>query len=149
MMTIKNITMADPLYDPMRELRNKVLLRPLGIPDNSWEMHDEKSWHFVAVEDNMVMGCAVLVPSEETPGTAQLMQMAVDTNIQGKGIGKLLLCEIITFARNKGLQEISCHSRKYAVDFYTKLGFKVYGKPFEEVGIPHNHMKLKLHTTNK
>lgn len=73
MITIKNITTNDPLYAAMRELRNKILLRPLGVPDNSWEMYDEESWHFVAIENNKVIGCAVLVPSERNPSTAQLM----------------------------------------------------------------------------
>ncbi|MBC9797257.1 GNAT family N-acetyltransferase [Sinomicrobium weinanense] len=144
MITIKNITTDDPLYALMRELRNKILLRPLGIPDNSWEMYDDISWHFVAVENKKVVGCAVLVPAEEKPNKARLIQMAVDTAVQGKGIGKLLIYKIIAFAKNQDIKEITCHSRAYAVNFYKKLGFEVYGEPFEEVGIPHNHMKLKV-----
>jgi hypothetical protein len=34
----------------------------IGIPDHAWEMHDKKSWHFVAVENDVVIGCVVLVP---------------------------------------------------------------------------------------
>ena len=144
MIRIKNINTHSPYYQEMRELRNKVLLRPLGIPDHSWEMHDERSWHFVALENDNVIGCAVLVPSEEHKSLAQLIQMAVDPDVQGKGIGQLLLKEIITFAKSKSLKEIQCHSRHYAVDFYKKAGFTTYGETFTEVGIPHNHMKLEL-----
>lgn len=144
MVEIKNISMADALYQPMRELRNSVLLRPLGVPDNSWEMYDHRSWHFVAVDNGEVIGCAVLVPSEEDPTTARLIQMAVNTDLQGKGVGKTLLEQIIQFADSRKLQSITCHSRHYAVGFYEKLGFEVYGEEFEEVGMPHRHMKLKL-----
>ncbi|MAO38326.1 MAG: GNAT family N-acetyltransferase, partial [Zunongwangia sp.] len=73
MIRIKNINTHSPYYQEMRELRNKVLLRPLGIPDHSWEMHDERSWHFVALENDNVIGCAVLVPSEEHKTLAQLI----------------------------------------------------------------------------
>ncbi|WP_268223748.1 GNAT family N-acetyltransferase [Sinomicrobium oceani] len=59
MTEIKNITTDEPQYQAMRELRNRVLLRPLGIPDHSWEMHDHRSWHFVALEGDEVVGCAV------------------------------------------------------------------------------------------
>ncbi|MAN26447.1 MAG: GNAT family N-acetyltransferase, partial [Mesonia sp.] len=59
MIRVKNINIHSPYYQEMRELRNKVLLRPLGIPDHSWEMHDERSWHFVALENDNVIGCAV------------------------------------------------------------------------------------------
>ena len=139
--------MADALYQPMRELRNNVLLRPLGVPDNSWEMYDHRSWHFVAAKDHEVIGCAVLVPSEEDPTTARLIQMAVDGNTQGKGVGKALLEQIIVFARGRKLKSITCHSRHYAVGFYEKLGFEVYGEELEEVGMPHRHMRISLQPT--
>ena len=144
MICVKNINIHSPYYQEMRELRNNVLLRPLGIPDHSWEMHDKRSWHFVALQDDKVIGCAVLVPSKENKMLAQLIQMAVAPDVQGKGIGQLLLKEIITFAKSKSLKEIHCHSRQYAVDFYKKVGFTTYGEAFKEVGIPHNHMKLEL-----
>ncbi len=144
MIHVKNINIHTPHYREMRELRNQVLLRPLGIPDHSWEMHDERSWHFVALQDDQVIGCAVLVPSEENKTSAQLIQMAVASDVQGKGIGQLLLNKIIAFAKHKSLQEIHCHSRQYAVNFYKKAGFTVYGETFTEVGIPHNYMRLEL-----
>ncbi|MCL6219703.1 GNAT family N-acetyltransferase [Zunongwangia pacifica] len=144
MISVKNINITSPQYQQMRELRNKVLLRPLGIPDHSWEMHDARSWHFVALQDDQVIGCAVLVPSEENKTSAQLIQMAVAPEAQGKGIGQLLLKEIIAFAKRKSLQEIHCHSRQYTVNFYKKAGFTIYGDTFTEVGIPHNYMKLEL-----
>jgi len=144
MITIKTITIHDPHYQGMRELRNRILLRPIGLQDGAWEMHDQESWHFVALNEDQVVGCAVLVPLKEEPGQAQLMQMAVDTSLQGKGVGKLIVEKILSFAHRNGLSEISCHSREYAVEFYAKLGFEVYGEPFEEAGVAHNHMRITL-----
>lgn len=149
MIIIKTITTDDPHYPAMRELRNRILLRPIGLEDGAWEMHDKESWHFVAVEDNRVVGCAVLAPLQDHSGHAQLMQMAVETDLQGRGVGKLIVVDMISFAKRIGLKEISCHSRGYAVDFYTKLGFEVYGEPFEEVGIAHKHMKIALEKVRK
>lgn len=144
MIVIKTISTSDPHYSAMRELRNRILLRPLGLADNSWEMYDKESWLFVAIDDNVVVGCAILVPSEGDRKSAQLMQMAVDANLQGKGIGKLLVTELVALAKENGFSEIRCHSRKNAINFYKSFGFEVYGEPFEEVGIPHSHMKLTL-----
>lgn|SRR5690606_19348553 len=144
MIAIKTITTIDPHYPAMRELRNRILLRPIGLRDGAWEMHDKESWHFVALENDRVIGCAVLVPLHDKPKHAQLMQMAVDTEFQGKGVGKLIVKEMICFASTNELQEISCHSRAKAVDFYAKLGFEVYGEVFEEVGVPHRHMRILL-----
>ncbi|WP_268846993.1 GNAT family N-acetyltransferase [Flavobacterium aestivum] len=144
MLEIKQITILDSLYQLERELRNKVLLRPIGLPDNAWEMNDDKAWHFVATESNNLLGCVILVPIDSKKEKAQLMQMAVDTNLQGKGIGKLLVNELLEFCKKQGIKEVTCHSRESANDFYKKLGFEIYDEPFEEVGIKHNHMRIYL-----
>tara|TARA_R110002126_G_scaffold236514_2_gene380128 strand:- start:9425 stop:9862 length:438 start_codon:yes stop_codon:yes gene_type:complete len=144
MIEIKRITTLDPFYELERNLRNVILLRPIGLPDNAWEMNDHRSWHFVAIENNKLLGCVVLVPAENEETKAQLMQMAIDTGSQGKGIGKLLIIELLAFSKQHGINEVACHSRKYANKFYQKLGFEIYGETFEEVGIPHNHMRIKI-----
>jgi len=144
MIEIKNITTTDELYNQQRELRNTILLRPLGLRDGSWETYDAISSHFVALENKKVVGCVVLVPVDEEPKKVRLIQMAVHTAMQGKGVGRLLIEEVLNFCKNQGITEINCHSRAYANNFYQKLGFEKYGESFEEVGIPHNHMKINL-----
>lgn len=72
------------------------------------------------------------------------MQMAVETHQQGKGIGKLLIYELIAFAKATSIQEIVCHARENAVSFYLGLGFEIYDDPFMEVGMQHYHMKIIL-----
>lgn len=144
MIQIKRIEIQDPLYQKERELRNRILLRPIGIPDFGWEMNDEKSWHFVALDNDELIGCVVLVPLDDQKQKAQLIQMAVDANRQGQGIGKLLVKDLIDFSKNTGILEIQIHSRSDIIPFYSHLGFEVYGEEFEEVGIKHRHMRKLL-----
>ena len=144
MIKIKLINTKDPLYQQERELRNKVLLRPIGIPDHAWEMNDETSWHFVAVQNEEVIGCVVLFPLDNSGQQTQLKQMAVENNYQGKGIGKLLVNELLSFCKMKGIKEVVCHARDNSVKLYLSLGFEIYGDSFVEVGIPHSHMKIKV-----
>lgn len=144
MIAIQLIDTKHPFYSLEQELRNIVLLRPIGIPDHAWEMHDEKSWHFVAVENEAVIGCVVLVPLNPEQTKTQLMQMAVETNQQGKGVGKLLVKDLLAFSKSKGIKEVVCHARDNAVPFYLNLGFEIYDDPFVEVGIQHYHMRINL-----
>src|SRR5205807_2331200 len=144
MISIKSISTKDNFYQQERQLRNRVLLRPIGLPDHAWEMNDERSWHFVAVEEGAVIGCVVLFPLDGEEQKAQLMQMAVESNLQGKGIGKLLVEHLLNFCKTKNIKEVVCHSRDTAVKFYSNLGFEIYDEPFTEVGIQHSHMRLKL-----
>ena len=141
MITIKQIAMQDSLYQEERELRNKILLRPFGLPDHAWEMKDTRSWHFVALENNEVVACVVLCPFENEE-RAQLMQMAVDNSLQGKGVGKLLVEALITFCKEQGIKEMMCHARENAIPFYEKMNFERYDEEFVEVGIKHYKMKI-------
>ncbi len=142
--TIKRITLDNPLYQAERELRNQILLRPIGIPDYGWEMYDRQSWHFVALNRDRLMGCVVLVPLDEISQKAQLIQMAVEESMQGRGIGTLLVQELLKFAKAQGLTEVACHARQEAVAFYRKFQFEVYDEPFEEVGLMHRHLKIEI-----
>lgn len=141
---VKRITMDDPLYQQERDLRNRILLRPIGIPDFGWEHNDGKSWHFVATEDNTVIGCVVLVRLDQQGAKTQLIQMAVEEAYQGKGVGKRLVEHLIKFAEGNEVEEIQIHARADVTIFYERLGFEITGDPFEEVGIKHRHMLMKL-----
>ncbi len=141
---ISRITMQDPLYQQERELRNRILLRPIGIPDYGWEMKDPNSWHFVAHENGRVLGCVLLARLDEKAQSTQLMQMAVETNLQGRGLGRRLVEELISFARKQGVREILIHSRGDVTVFYERLGFEIVGEPFEEVGVVHRNMLMRL-----
>ncbi len=141
---IVQINMDSPLYQKERELRNKVLLRPIGIPDFGWEMNDSKSWHFIALEQGELIGCVLLLPLDTKNKKGQLMQMAVEHTWQGKGIGKLLVGSLLSFARKAGLEEIEIHSRAEVTSFYEQLGFQIIGEEFTQVGIKHRYMSLQL-----
>ena len=144
MAEILNINMDHSLYQKERELRNEVLLRPIGIPDYGWEMNDDKSWHFIAIDQSNLIGCVLLVPLNTNLNKAQLTQMAVAKSRQGEGIGKLLVKYLLDFAASKGIKEILIHSRAEVTSFYEQLGFQIYGDEFEEVGIKHQRMILHI-----
>ncbi len=136
--------MNNPLYQKERELRNRILLRPIGIPDFGWEMNDEKAWHFAAMDKSQLIGCVLLVPLNKEKSKGQLIQMAVDSDWQGKGTGKLLVQVLIEFAESQGIKEIEVHSRADVTTFYEQFGFQVYGDEFEEVGVKHRLLNLRI-----
>ena len=142
MLTVTQIGMEDPLYKQEQDLRNRILLRPIGLPDHGWEMDDHKALHFVAVEKDKVVGCVLLVPLNA--GQAQLKQMAVETEYQSQGIGRLLIGALLASAKEHRLKEVICHAQDTAIPFYIKNGFEIYEEPFVEVGVPHHHMRIFL-----
>ena len=92
---ISRISMEDPFYQQERDLRNRILLRPIGIPDFGWEHNDASSWHFIASEGGKVIGCVVLVRLDQQASKTQLIQMAVEREFQGQGVGRMLVEHLI------------------------------------------------------
>lgn len=138
------IKMQDPLYQEERRLRNRVLLKPLGIPDFGWELKDPISLHFVALHKGGLIGCVLLAPLAPDNTVGQLMQMAVEPAWQNQGVGKLLVEHLLKSATTAGFNEIQIHSRSVVTSFYEQFGFKVFGEEFEEVGVQHRYMSKKI-----
>ncbi|MCL4741864.1 MAG: GNAT family N-acetyltransferase [Phycisphaerales bacterium] len=150
MIRVRRITTVDPLYEQECALRDAVLLRPIGYSMEAFRRDfgiDDRAEHFVAVFDHpsgpRVVGCALLIPDYPHPGVGKLMQMAVDLQRQGEGIGRRLVVELERRAFGElGLREVFCHARDDAMGFYSRLGWRVDGEQFTEVGVPHHRMCL-------
>ena len=142
---IQQIDMNHALYQQERELRNSVLLRPIGIPDYGWEHNDSHCRHFVALAQGELIGCVLLRPHQQgVLKVAQLSQMAVHPDRRGLGGGRLLIAKLTELATELNLSFIYCHARSDVVEFYLKNGFLSYDSPFTEVGILHQRMKLHI-----
>lgn len=152
MVRIKRITPSDTsLYAQEVALREQVLLNPLGLTIQRFRElfpgYEDRFEHFVAVFDHpsgeRVIGCALLLPDHPQKGVGKLMQMAVDPQRQGEGLGRRLVVEIECRAFGElGLNELFCHSQRGAKGFYEKLGWAKDGEEFSEAGIPHFKMCL-------
>ena len=151
MITYTRITMQDPLYAKECRLRERVLLEPIGFNLAKlaalYPGFEERFEHFVAVTKTpggeRVIGCALLLPQTDRPGYGKLMQMAVDLQRQGEGIGRRLVIEVESRAFGElGLEGLFCYAQSSATGFYEKLGWRAEGEEFEEAGIPHRVMVI-------
>ena len=149
---VRRITRDDPLYKQEVALRESVLLGPIGLDlarfMTMFPGAEEAFEHFVAVFNHpdgpRVVGCALLLPNYPSVGTGKLMQMAVDLQRQGEGIGTRLVVAIERRAfAELSLRELFCHSRDTAYAFYASLGWTFDSDTFEEAGIPHRRMVFR------
>jgi GNAT superfamily N-acetyltransferase len=158
--TIRRVSTDTDLHQQERELRQRVLLGPLGLTLAdllaAFPGVEERSEHFVAVLNHpsgpQVVACAVLLPPEVAAGGSdngnpllgKVMQVATDPQMQSQGIGRRLMVAIEARALGElGLAGLFCHARGPAIPFYERLGWSVVGEPFEEVGIEHKRMELR------
>ena len=142
-MPLKQIDHGSKEYHQMVKLRNEILRRPLGLSYSPDELAREKEDILIgAFDDDEMLACCLLTKVDNK--TLKLRQMAVQNNLQGKGIGASMMSFAELVARDKGYKKLIMHARKTAVGFYEKLGYKVVGNEFIEVTIPHFEMEKKL-----
>ncbi|MCW5906712.1 MAG: GNAT family N-acetyltransferase [Chitinophagales bacterium] len=101
---------------------------------------------FFAKTDNEIIGtCAI---RQNTPGTYELLKMAVTEEYQSRGVGRMLTQEAIAYAKKKKAKTIELDtSRKLnsAMSLYERLGFTISNeKPNENYERCTVKMKLDL-----
>jgi predicted GNAT family N-acyltransferase len=142
-MALKQIDHGSKEYRQMIALRMEILRKPLGLGFTDEELAQEKEDILIgAFEEDKMLACCMLTKHGDK--CLRLRQMAVQNNLQGKGIGASMMYFAETLARDKGYKKLMMHARKTALGFYEKLGYKVTGDEFEEVTIPHYEMEKKL-----
>jgi N-acetylglutamate synthase-like GNAT family acetyltransferase len=142
-MPIKQIDHGTKEYNQMVELRNEILRKPLGLAFDPKELEREKNDILIAAfEEDKLLGCCLLTKVDNH--CVRLRQMAVQNNLQGKGIGATMMNYAENVARDAGNKKIIMHARKTSIPFFEKLGYKVTGEEFEEITIPHFIMEKKL-----
>lgn len=142
-MALKQIDHGSKEYQQMVNLRMDILRKPLGLGFTKEELDKENEDILIgAFEEDKMLACCIL--TKDGDKCVRLRQMAVQNNLQGKGIGASMMIFAETLARDKGFKRLTMHARKTALGFYEKLGYKVSGDEFTEVTIPHYLMEKQL-----
>jgi N-acetylglutamate synthase-like GNAT family acetyltransferase len=144
LITYRRIETSDPEYAKEKDLRDRILRRPLdrvlSEEDTNGEDHQV---HLIAHdEDGRLIGCVLLKPGGD--GSARIRQMAVDESLQGRGIGRELMLRMEEIARTQDIRKIVLHARLTAEGFYAKLGYRAVPGTFREVGVSHCLMEKGL-----
>ncbi|MEO7045053.1 MAG: GNAT family N-acetyltransferase [Ferruginibacter sp.] len=142
-MGLKQIDHGTKEYQQMVKLRMQILRQPLGLTFTKEELEKEKDNILIAAfDEDEMLGCCMLTKVDNK--TLQLRQMAVNNNLQGKGIGASIMSFAENISRDRGYKKLLMHARDTAIGFYEKFGYKVVGNQFTEVNIPHHVMEKAL-----
>jgi N-acetylglutamate synthase-like GNAT family acetyltransferase len=142
-MPIKQIDHGTAEYKQMISLRYDLLRKPLQLEFEQQELENEKDDILIgAFEEEKMLGCCLLTKIDNS--CVRLRQMAVQNNLQGKGIGAAMINFAENVARDHGYKLLMMHARLSAIGFYKKMGYLVKGDQFQELSIPHHIMEKKL-----
>ncbi len=107
-------------------------------PELEMDEYDAQCIHALAFSEGKAIGTGRLLPD------GHIGRMAVLKDWRGHGAGRALLRALIAAARRRGDRDVVLNSQVHALGFYGAEGFKAEGPVYEEAGIPHRVMRLKL-----
>jgi predicted GNAT family N-acyltransferase len=126
--------------DALHAVRRAVFIEEQHVPEHmEWDDEDERACHVLATN---LQGTPI--------GTGRLKQdchvgrMAVLRPWRGRGVGGAILRTLLDIAQTQGCGVVRLHAQTHAIAFYTRFGFAAFGEAFDEAGIPHRHMELRL-----
>ncbi|MFC7460144.1 YbgC/FadM family acyl-CoA thioesterase [Hydrogenophaga defluvii] len=130
------------------QVRNEVFVEEQKIPKElEWDAADADAVHAVAYNRlGMPLATGRYLPylAAGRSGVVKVGRMAVKRVMRGAGVGREVLFALMDAARKRGEHEVVLHAQRSAEAFYARLGYTVNGEPFEEAGIPHIEMHMRL-----
>lgn len=109
-------------------------------PEIEMDENDAASVHALAYENGKAVGTGRLLAD------GHIGRMAVLREHRAQGVGAAILVRLIAEARRKGMREVVLSAQTHALEFYRKHGFAPSGGIYTEAGIPHQEMRLDLHS---
>jgi predicted GNAT family N-acyltransferase len=126
--------------DALHAVRRAVFIEEQRVPEHmEWDDEDERACHVLATS---LQGTPI--------GTGRLKQdcylgrMAVLRAWRGCGVGRMILSTLLDIAQKQGCSVVRLHAQTHAIEFYVRFGFSAFGDKFDEAGIPHRQMELRL-----
>lgn len=123
----------------LQGIRREVFIDEQLVPESDeWDDDDAVSVHALATLNREPVGTGRLNPG------GKIGRIAVKAVLRGRGIGTLILRQLLHEAYHRGIREPYLHAQVQAVPFYEKLGFRIEGDVFDEAGISHVRMTHAL-----
>jgi predicted GNAT family N-acyltransferase len=129
-------------YQRVISLRKTVFVREQKVPlAMEIDEFEKDSQHVIVLLRNKPIGCARL---RTVNGSIKLERLCILKKYRGFGYGKEILQWMIDFALLQHPKNVYMHAQAYLIEFYKKFNFEPYGNIFDEAGIQHIEMRLRL-----
>ena len=123
----------------IRKIRENVFVKEQGVPaDIEIDGLDPVARHVLVFDAEEVIGTGRMLLD------GHIGRIAVKKHYRGKGIGTIIINELVRVAGNLQLPEVWISSQCHAKAFYQKLGFFEVGDIYQEADIYHIKMQKNL-----
>ena len=124
----------------LRAVREAVFIQEQHVPaELEWDGLDEDSRHALALSaKGDAIGCGRMLPD------GHIGRIAVMPQWRKQHVGTAIMEALLNEARSRGFEQVDVDAQTYALPFYRSFGFVEEGEEFEDAGMPHIRMRLRL-----
>ncbi len=132
------------LYELLR-VRQSIFVVEQRSPYPDLDGLDESAWHLVARVEGELAGYLRLMPITGPPPLVRIGRVAVSSRQRRHGIGRAMMEEALLFCRKcYAGQPIALAAQLPLVPFYQSFGFSATSAPYDDFGVEHVEMALRL-----
>ena len=143
------------LWKGVLSLRLAVFVDEMKVPlELEEDEHDRNAIHLCVMDQKKTIATLRLVDDSNECGDGRtgtkkskvikLGRLAVHNDYRRRGIGRQMIQLAMTHCHQLGYSRIELASQTYITSFYESSGFQKEGDIFEDAGIPHIKMYLRL-----
>ena len=142
---LDELTVAE-LYELLR-FRQSIFVVEQRSPYPDLDGLDQAAWHLLLQAEGSLVGYLRLIPVSGPPSLVITGRVAVSRSLRGRGLGRRLVEEALVFCRDRfAPQQIALGAQLQLVPFYESFGFVLISEPYEDFGVAHVKMELRLHS---
>jgi ElaA protein len=106
---------------------------------------DQCAWHMAARSAGKLIGYLRLTATTGPPPMLRIGRVAVSPSLRRGGLGRMLMEKALIFCRERfPLQAIALGAQVPLVPFYESFGFAATSEPYDDFGVAHVEMALRL-----
>lgn len=126
-------------YQICLDIRNEVFIKEQSVTiEEEVDSLEDACLHFLLYKDNTPVATARLFPVSDE--CCKIQRVAVLKKYRRKGYGKVIIINLIDYAKTNHYKKIKLSAQTNALRFYEKLGFTAYGEVYMDANIPHRAM---------
>jgi ElaA protein len=106
---------------------------------------DQSAWHLAARLGSELIGYLRLTPIAGPPPMVRIGRVAVLPSLRRGGLGRMLMEKALILCRERfPLRAIALGAQVPLVPFYESFGFATTSEPYDDFGVAHVEMVLRL-----
>jgi ElaA protein len=135
---------AGELYDLLR-FRQSIFVVEQRSPYPDLDGLDNSAWHLAAWLESELIGYLRLTAIPGPPPMVRIGRVAVAPCLRRGGLGGMLMEEALILSRKRfPLRAVALGAQVPLVPFYERLGFAATSEPYDDFGVSHVEMVLRL-----